>query len=83
METQTTATEIKDKYFTVVSNKAYFYNSPNLENRGKSYLIKGEMSRVYSSNDDFIYTEFENEESGRITKGWIRVSDINHWLVKL
>ena len=73
----------EDKHFTVVSNKAYFYTSPNLESRSKSYLVKGEMSQVFSSNDDFVYTEFRNEESGKTTKGWIRISDINPWLVML
>lgn len=77
------SSEISDKYFTVVSNKAYFYNSPNLESRSKSYLVKGEMSKVYNINGDFIYTEFKKEESelGKTTKGWIRKSDINPWLV--
>lgn len=68
-------TEINNKYFTVVNNRAYFYKSPNLENRSRAYLVNGELSKVYSSSGDFVYTEFQNA-LGKITKGWIRISDI-------
>lgn len=72
--------EINEKYLTVVTDKAYFYNYPNFESRSKSYLVNGEMSKVYSLSGDFVYTEVENY-LGKFTKGWIRVSDINPALV--
>ena len=67
--------ELKYISFTVVNDKAYFYHSPNLENRSKAYLIIGEKSKIYSSSGDFVYTKFQNA-SDKITKGWIRLSDI-------
>ena len=69
-------TEIVGKHFTVVSGKAHFYKSPDLQSNSRFYLIHGERSKVYSSNGDFIYTKFTNA-LGETTKGWIRISDIN------
>lgn len=60
----------------VISEKAFFYSSPNIKDRKKAYLVFGERFREIDSSKDFIYTEFKNAK-GVISKGWIRKSDVS------
>ncbi|MBX3163776.1 MAG: hypothetical protein KF900_04800 [Bacteroidetes bacterium] len=69
------AEEEVEEYYTVSSDKAYFYNSPSSGTQRKAYLIEGDRVYVSKTQNEFGYAEFENSE-GKTTSGWIKLSDI-------
>ncbi|MBX3164138.1 MAG: hypothetical protein KF900_06620 [Bacteroidetes bacterium] len=67
--------EEMEAYYTVASDKAYFYNAPSNETKRKAYLIEGDRVLVTKTQNEFGYAEFENSQ-GKTTSGWIKLSDI-------
>ncbi len=63
--------------FIVDVDKCYFYSKPDENFQKKSYLVKGQNA-TFSDLDNqnkFVFARYENEQ-GRITEGWIKVSEI-------
>ena len=69
-------TERKDwKFIRVVSSeRAYFYNSPDERERGKSYIIEGDVLRVFEVEGDWVRGEYYGSQG--ITTGWIKEADL-------
>ena len=69
-------TERKDwKFIRMVSSeRAYFYNSPDEKERGKSYIIEGDVLRVFEVEGDWVKGEYHGSQG--ITTGWIKESDL-------
>lgn len=59
------------------SNRGYFYNSPDLNNQTKAYLVLGDIVTIETiSNDNmFGYGVFTNS-IGQKTKGWLAIEDL-------
>lgn len=64
-----------DGTFMVLADKAYFHSSPNLANRRKAYLIRGETGTLTKVENNFGYLRFTNAR-GVVTEGWISLSDV-------
>jgi hypothetical protein len=64
-----------DGTFMVLTDKAYFHSSPNLANRRKAYLIRGEIGTFTDFENNFGYLRFTNAR-GVVTEGWISLSDV-------
>lgn len=60
---------------SVTSDRAYFYSAANGE-RLNSYLIRGDMVTVKTTNDDWFYGTFTNAK-GTTTEGWLRERDFS------
>jgi len=69
-------TEGKDwKFIRIVSSeRAYFYNSPDEEERGKSYIIEGDILKVLEVEGDWVRGEYLGSQGS--TTGWIKESDL-------
>ncbi len=65
----------EDLHYLVSSNKAYFYSSPDEENKRNAYLVANESIQACCSENGFVYTQFTNE-NGKTSEGWIKVSDL-------
>lgn len=81
--TETAPTQVPDRQntsieteniFTIKSEKAYFYNEPSIETKRKGYLISGQTVTSLKQDGDFIYIEYESNNS--VTKGWLLKSDL-------
>jgi hypothetical protein len=59
----------------VASERAYFYNRPEETERGKSYIIEGDVLRVFEVEGDWVRGEYRGSQG--ITTGWIKESDLN------
>ncbi|WP_205513093.1 hypothetical protein [Longitalea arenae] len=62
-------------YFRVVSEKAFFYSSPNGQNKRQAYLILGQRIKQITQSGSFLYTVFVNSR-GQETAGWIQLADL-------
>ena len=63
------------KSIRIVSNeKAYFYNNPDEKEQGKSYIVKGDVLRVFELEEDWVRGEYYGSQG--ITTGWIKESDL-------
>jgi hypothetical protein len=63
------------KFIRIVSSeRAYFYNSPDETEREKSYVIKGEVLRIFDLEGDWVRAEYRGSQG--ITTGWIKESDL-------
>jgi len=58
----------------VSSERAYFYDNPDEKERGKSYIIEGDVLRVFEVEGDWVKGEYHGSQG--ITTGWIRESDL-------
>jgi hypothetical protein len=69
-------TEKRDWRFIrmVSSERAYFYDSPDENERGKSYIIEGDVLRVLEVEGDWVKGEYYGSQG--ITTGWIKESDL-------
>lgn len=74
-ETTTSRTNNNIKSYIVTSFKAYFYNSPDYDNKRKAYLVAGEKVTSLQTQNGFIYISFTNA-NGRTSSGWISLSDV-------
>lgn len=54
-------------------DRAYIYSAPDTIT--KMYLIKGDIFKVLSEQDDWIEMEYETAK-GRIIRGWLRREDV-------
>jgi hypothetical protein len=59
----------------VASERAYFYNRPEETERGKSYIIEGDVLRVFEVEGDWVRGEYHGSQG--ITTGWIKESDLH------
>lgn len=57
----------------VAAKKSYFYNQPDANARGKSYVIRFNVVRVGKSENGWVEAEFGE---GKRARGWIRESDL-------
>jgi hypothetical protein len=58
----------------VSSERAYFYNNPDENERGKSYIIEGDVLRVFEIAEDWVRGEYCGSQG--ITTGWIKEADL-------
>jgi hypothetical protein len=58
----------------VSSERAYFYNSPDETERGKSYVIEGDILKVLELEGSWVKGEYCGSQG--ITAGWIKESDL-------
>jgi len=62
--------------FIVTSDKAFFYDQPDLLTKCKSYMVRGDKGIVLDSSNGFTYIMFTNYR-GQTTKGWLNLTDIS------
>ncbi len=63
------------KSIRIVSNEnAYFYNSPDEKEQGKSYIVKGDVLRIFELEGDWVRGEYHGSQG--VTTGWIKESDL-------
>jgi hypothetical protein len=58
----------------VKSDKAYFYNEKSEDKKRKAYIIKNDFVLIKKIEGDWAYGVYEGKT---ITKGWIKLSDLN------
>lgn len=63
-------------YATVISNRAYFFDSPN-GNQRTSFLVSNDRIQAIQEQDGYFYTIYTSP-SGIITKGWLNKTDLNY-----
>lgn len=68
-------TSNESKYFRVKVDKTYFYNTPNIKDVRKAYLIYDTIIYAIAESKYFIYIEFTNS-SGQTSIGWILKDDL-------
>lgn len=76
--TRTTSTQPRSnrtKKYSVISNRAYFYRTPDFSSRRNAYLVYGEEVRPLKIYNGFIYVVFYNDE-GKKTYGWLSKYDL-------
>jgi hypothetical protein len=64
--------------YSVISDRAYFYNSPNKSTKRNSYIIYGEVIKALKEQSGFVYVFYLNSK-GVNTKGWLLKSDISKY----
>lgn len=57
------------------SEKAFFYEQPDVNTKSKKYIIKGDSVLISDFKNDFFFGTFTNQ-SGKTTTGWLRLDDI-------
>ena len=60
-----------------VKIKTFFHNSPNEASVRKAYLIAGDLVTVLEEKNNFGYVEYINSNNGKVTTGWIKMSDLH------
>ena len=61
----------------VIKNRAYIYRSPDPLEKSRSYLVRGDLITLTSSEfDNYISFTFKNNKTGKVAEGWVRVTDI-------
>ncbi len=56
------------------SERSYFYKQPNSANRGKAYLIAGDLIYIYDETPGWYYAEYQGEQ--KTIRGWIEKTDV-------
>lgn len=59
----------------VITNKTYFYETSNFENKRKAFLVEGDNIDFTGEENGFLYASFTNS-NGKTTSGWISKNDI-------
>jgi hypothetical protein len=62
-------------YYTINSQRAYFYNTADYKSRRKAYLVYGEVIYPLARLNGFVYIEYTNANN-IVTKGWISAYDL-------
>jgi hypothetical protein len=63
------------KFIRIVSSeRAYFYDHPDENERGESYIIQGDVLRVLEVEGDWVRGEYHGSQG--ITTAWIKESDL-------
>ncbi|OHD56038.1 MAG: hypothetical protein A2Y33_11335 [Spirochaetes bacterium GWF1_51_8] len=55
------------------AQKAFFYSDPAEDKKLKSYVIKGDVLRVFEKKSGWVLAEFHG---AKVTKGWVKESDL-------
>jgi hypothetical protein len=66
--------EISSGLYLVVSDKCYFYAEPNLNNKQKAYLVKGQSGEFSQFENGFVYATFTYKN--KTTEGWLKSEDL-------
>ena len=61
----------------VITNKTYFYETPNFENKRKAFLVEGDSIDFTNEENGFLYASFTNS-NGKTTSGWIAKNDVQY-----
>jgi len=72
-------TDITPGEYIVKSEKSFFYSSPNIHHRKKSYLLKNNRVNIDIENissDEWIFINY-TDPSGKTTSGYFRLEDLN------
>ena len=68
---------IPEEYgFKLTVDKGYLYDSPNLSNKTKIYLVRGDQIKLLSYKNNFYKIEYTSKEN-KIIKKWLHCSAIN------
>ena len=54
--------------------KAFFHSSPNIDSKTKSYVIKGDILRIFNRQNEWLEAEFGTE---KVTRAWIKKSALD------
>ena len=65
---------IKTGTATAIVNRAYFYDTPNLDTKRKQFIIKNQSMTFTNSENGFIYGSYNNQKNQITTEGWMLVS---------
>ncbi len=60
----------------VKSDKAHFYKNPNEKDVMKAYVIRGDVLKVLKIEGEWLYIEYHNLDSGKISKAWVKDGDL-------
>lgn len=74
VESNETSTNTK-VYGTIISEKAFFYTSADMETKKKSYLIHNQNVEILEEKEDFFRVIYTNDKGG-LVYGWILKTDI-------
>lgn len=74
-KTNVNAAGINDIYY-VLKNKAYFYNTPELNSRTNKYIVKGQLPIVQITLSNNYFTAAAYTYRGITTKGYLIKSDL-------
>ena len=55
--------------------RAYFHGEPDALSIRESYLVMGDRASIIRMKNGFAYIEFYNQNSGKSTNGWIKLTD--------
>jgi hypothetical protein len=72
-------TDITPGEYSVKSAKSFFYSSPNIHHRKKSYLLKNNRVNIDIENirsNGWVFVNYTNP-SGKTTSGYFRLEDLN------
>ena len=68
---------IPEEYgFKLSVDKGYLYDSPNLSDKTKIYLVRGDQIKLLSYKNNFYKIEYTSKEN-KIIKKWLHCSAIN------
>jgi hypothetical protein len=74
---QTETSFIGPGYYKVINDKAYFFDTPDLQTKRASYILKNDEVEVHKSVGDFGYAVYGYKAtSGKETKGWLLLKDL-------
>ncbi len=59
---------------TVANQRAYFHRQPSEATQTKSYVIAGDILKIYETRGDWVDAEFGSD---RTTRGWVKLSDLH------
>lgn len=70
----TESPSVDSKKAIILTEKSYFYENPNLDNKRKSFLVEGDSIIITNEENGFLYATFTNSK-GKTTSGWINKND--------
>ena len=74
---QTETSFIGPGYYKVINDKTYFFNTPDLQTRRASYILKNDEVEVHKSVGDFGYAVYGYKDaSGKQPYGWLLLKDL-------
>ena len=74
-QAKTTEQQPTQSMATIIADKAYFYEQPDLDKKRKGYLIRGQKVEVTGDNGNF-YNCTYTAENGMKTDAWMLKSDL-------
>lgn len=74
---QTETLFIGPGYYKVINDKAYFFDTPDLQTKKASYILKNDEVEIHKSVGDFGYAVYGYKFiSDKKTKGWLLLKDL-------